>query len=121
MNDTNPLKSVSGPAVMLLVHCIVGCGLWALLVYVVPRCMGIFADFDAELPTMTQWLILLATIMIHHWYWILGPAIAVDAVVFFGLSQLRSGKRWAPAVWFVAVLGAMLLPFSYRCRPFSRV
>jgi len=109
MNDTNLLKSVYRAAGMLAVHCVAGCGILALLVYVVPRCMATFADFDVALPTMTQWLISLATVVVPYWYLIIGPAFAVDAAVFIGLSQMRSGKHWATAAWFMAVLGAMIL------------
>ena len=109
MNDTNPLKSVYRTAGMLAVHCVAGCGLLALLVYVVPHYMAVFTDFDAELPAMTHWMILLSTLVVHYWYLIIGPAFAVDVAVFIGLSQLRSGGRWATAAWFLAVLGAMIL------------
>lgn len=109
MNDTNLQKSVYWTVGMLAVHCVAGCGILALLVYIVPRFMAIFADFDAELPAMTLWMISLATLLVSYWYLILGPAFAVDAAVFIGLSRLRSGGRWAMAFWFMAVLGAMIL------------
>ncbi len=109
MNDTNLLKSMYRTTGMLAVHCIAGCGILALLVYVVPPFMVVFAEFDAELPAMTQWLMSVATIVVSYWYLLIGPAFAVDAAVFIGLSQLPSGKHWATATWFVAVLGAMVL------------
>jgi type II secretory pathway component PulF len=109
MNDKNRLKSVYWTVGMLLVHYIAGCGVLALLVYVVPHYMAIFAELEAELPAMTQLLISLATAGKRYGYLITGPAFVVDLAVFIGLSQLPSGKHWATIAWFVAVLGAMIL------------
>ena len=66
MDDKNFLKSVCRTAGMWLVHCIAGCGVLALLVYVVPHYMAVFANSEAELPAMTQLLISLAMAARHR-------------------------------------------------------
>lgn len=105
MNDKDFTKSVYWTAGMLSVHCVAGCGLLALLVYVVPKCVGVFADFEVDLPVMTQLVISLPSVVVDYWYLLIGPAIGIDVVVFIWLWS----KRWARFAWFVAVLGAMIL------------
>ena len=109
MNDTNLLKSVWRTAGMLAVHCVVGCGILALMLFVVPRFVVILQDFDAELPAMTQWVISLSMFVVTYWWLLIGPAFGVDAAVFGGLMLLPAESRWATVAWFLAVLVAMIL------------
>ena len=109
MNDADPLKAVFRAAGMFVVHCVAGCVILAMMLFVVPHFVVILQDFDAELPAMTQWVISLSMFVVSYWYLTIGPAVGVDAAVLVGLSLLPSGSRWAVGVWFAVVLIAMIL------------
>ncbi|HLU61936.1 MAG TPA: type II secretion system inner membrane protein GspF [Gammaproteobacteria bacterium] len=49
----------------------------AMLAYVVPRVVTVFADMDAELPALTRWLIAASDFLTGNWIWLVLIAVAI--------------------------------------------
>ncbi|MDO5554125.1 MAG: type II secretion system F family protein [Planctomycetia bacterium] len=57
------------------------CGILAfIMVFIIPKFQEIFADFDTELPMMTQWLMFLSNLIVEYWYLI--PVIPFSVWLF---------------------------------------
>lgn len=112
MDKNGFLQSFLWPGCMWLAHAFVGLLLYMVLVFLVPQCVGVLEDFDAELPAATQMLIRLSSMLVNYWYLILFLLAMVDAAVLFGLSQVPPRLRWLRSLWFNAtVLAAILFLF----------
>jgi len=74
-----------------LVMVIVGIAtIFVLFSFVIPRLMGIFADFSAVLPLPTRILLKISNFMHQGWYWILGFIILMS---FFMHRHRRSSQN----------------------------
>ena len=106
----NPIhRSLVWTAWMLLTHFIAAMVVIGVLMTVVPRFAGLFAEFQAELPPITILVIDLSRVVGGYWYLLVPLGLAVDAVLLFGLSRLPAGARWLGTVWSSLVwLGALV-------------
>ena len=107
-------RSLVWSAWMLLTHSIAAMVVIGVLMTVVPRFVGLFEAFDAELPPMTLVVIDVSHLVASYWYLHLPLGLAVDAVLLFGLSRLPAGARWlgtvwASLVWMAALVGLALI------------
>lgn len=62
--------------------------IFAMLLFVIPNFMGMFADMDMELPAMTQMVVNMSEFVQSRWYVILG--VMIIAVVAFRLFERSS-------------------------------
>lgn len=56
----------------------------AMLAYVVPRVVTVFADMDAELPALTRWLIAASDFLTGNWIWL----VLIAGALAWGLRRL---------------------------------
>ena len=71
MSQNGFLESFLWPACMWLTHAFVGLLLCMVLVLIVPEFAAVLADFEAELPAMTQLIIELSHMLAAYWYLVL--------------------------------------------------
>jgi type II secretory pathway component PulF len=92
---------------LLLVHCVPGVVLFALLVGCVPRFAELFDNLHqrGELPLLTVFVLLLS----RCWYWLLLFGSALDVAVLYVLSRLPRRLRWLSIAWFGSVLAAIVV------------
>ncbi|MBN2476260.1 MAG: hypothetical protein JXB62_16730 [Pirellulales bacterium] len=111
MNHTSArsLKTALWSAGMLLVHYVVMLAMLMLLLRVVPSYVKVYADFDMELPLLTQWTVTASATVAHYWYPLLSLVFGLDAVVFIGLIRLPPEFSWVRLMWFFVVLIALLI------------
>ena len=100
------------PWVMLSFHVLAILLLFSLLVFVVPKCEATLQDFQAELPAITQWIVVCSREAVVYWYLMLPIVLVGDASVLFAFNRLPATLTWPATVWSVFVLlavGLMIL------------
>ena len=102
-------SSLAWTAWMLLAHFLAGVVLLVALVRMVPEFLRLFEEFDAQLPTMTQLVILLSQAVASYWYLLVPLGLVIDAAVLFGLRLLPGRARGLSTAWAVLVLVAAIL------------
>jgi type II secretory pathway component PulF len=127
MKPTNesPTSTAAGvlSVVFVLIHAVLAAVLLVGLVGFVPRFEKMFADFDYELPVMTQWTIYLSRSAVSYWYLLVvagGLLLAIDFAVLIALGrsgrllQCLWGLLWIIVPMFIAVwlTLAIWLPLS---------
>ena len=92
---------------MLLIHCIAGLVLFAMLIGFVREFEELFERLRerAELPAITVYML----VLYKYWYCIFVLGFALDAAVLFALGRLPPRLRWLAAVWFGSMLAAIIL------------
>ena len=63
-----------------------------MMFFLVPAMEEIYSEFDAELPTITQWLINISNFMRAYW-WLLAVMIASGIIGFKYYIETESGKK----------------------------
>ena len=109
----NPIhRSLVWTAWMLLTHFVAGVLLLWAMISVVPRFIAMFAEFEAEVPPVTELLIVVSNLVARWGYLLLPLGLAVDAVLLLALSRLPAGARWLGTLWATLVLVAALVAFA---------
>ncbi|NQU22011.1 MAG: hypothetical protein HQ567_12065 [Candidatus Nealsonbacteria bacterium] len=103
-------------------HFIAALVLMGVMCEVVPRCIKVFCDFDAELPATTQLLIRLSDVVVNYCY-LFPLGLLLDGAILFCLSRLPARARWLATAWFGAVLLAAVVFLAYVsiaiCQPMT--
>jgi len=108
--DANPGdKSLVSTAGMLFAHLAAGLIVVVVMGFVVPRFVRTFAELEAELPPMSEYMITVSNLVVRWWYLLLPIGLAIDAALLFGLSRLPRPARWLATVWGIVVLLAAVL------------
>lgn len=92
-----------------------------LMVFAIPQFVGLYQDFDAELPMHTQIVIGISNLFINHWIWfVLGIAgLGISARMFL---QTEQGLRiWDQRKLQLPFIGQILRKYSISetCRTLS--
>lgn len=97
------------PAFVLLIAMIAG---YVMFTGAVPEMADMMAEFDAELPLMTQAMMGVAQAMINYWYYML--ALLIIAIVSFLYSITHKLKfRWDRFVTKMPLIGPIMVNLSY--------
>jgi len=81
-----------------------GIVLLALITFLVPVFVKVFEDFGGELPKITQFTVSLSNLTTHHWYLLIGGAVAI--VVGF--------KQWKKSSWGRPQWDALRLKIPFK-------
>lgn len=82
-------KAVTYPIILVIV--MVGV-IFAVMTFVVPAFMGMFADLDAEMPPVTMAIIHISDFFVA-WWWLMLIVIAVLFIAFKSFAATDSGKE----------------------------
>jgi general secretion pathway protein F len=83
-----------------------------MLVYVVPKVVGVFSNTGQDLPQLTQWLILSSDFLRNNWGILL---ILIGAAIWGGRRLLRQAayrRRWDQALLKLPVVGKIVRGFN---------
>ena len=86
--------------------------LMAIMIFVVPEFIKIFADFDVDMPVMT-----LVLMSVSHWtlkLWFLTPLVPIGICLFLNLLRASgvTGEGWNLALLILFIL-AMCMAISF--------
>ena len=117
MTEANQLPdssdhNIAGAVTLTVLHFVLWTGLLFILLFVVPRCVDVFYDFDVELPSSSKLVVQTSHMVAAYWYlFVLFGLIGV--VLDFGLLlALRKRHRLLAGVLLTLVplsLGAFIL------------
>jgi type II secretory pathway component PulF len=93
---------------MLFAHLAAGVVVIGVVAGVVPRFITTFSDFQAEVPPVTELLIVVSEMVARYWCLWLPLGLVADGGILFGLSRLPRRARWLATVWATLVLLAGL-------------
>jgi len=79
-------KALFYPAAVLIMAFVITC---VLMIFVIPQFASLFADFGAELPAMTTFVINLSNFFVAYWYIIFG----ILGIVIWGFMTLKKRSR----------------------------
>ena len=85
---------------MLAAHGVAALVFVGFMCKVVPSYAKIFADFDLELPAMTQLVIQLSYLTLSYWYLLMLAVIVLDGALLFVLNLSPPWLAWVKWVWF---------------------
>jgi type IV pilus assembly protein PilC len=89
-----------------------------LITYVVPKFAELYSQFDAQLPAVTQFLLVIGS-TVQHYFYVVVPAIVIAVVAAILWFRSESGNRIYDAIRFkVPVFGQVWL--KYQVALFSR-
>ena len=111
--ETSLGRSLAWTAWMLLAHFLAVVVLIVALVRMVPEFLKLLEEFDAAMPTMTQWVFHLSHVVVQYWYLLVPLGVVIDAAVLFGLRLLPGKARGLSTVWAVVVLVAAILLLGF--------
>lgn len=78
----------------------------------IPEMADMMAEFDAELPLMTQAMMGIAQVMIDYWYYMLSLLLVAVAVFIYSIThQLK--LQWDRFVTKLPLVGPILINLSY--------
>ncbi|MCW5589700.1 MAG: type II secretion system F family protein [Legionellales bacterium] len=85
-------KALMYPIIVLVISLLVSAGL---LIFVVPQFKEVFAGFGAELPALTQYVVVLSEWMQEYWYIFFG---GVGAAVYAFMTAMKRSEKFAYAI-----------------------
>jgi type IV pilus assembly protein PilC len=93
----------------IIILCFALLAVAALLIFVVPTFVAIFAQAGEALPLPTRILLALSDVMIHHWWIILPVIFVVIPVAIRQTLATRSGRRVADRIFLrLPIMGRMI-------------
>lgn len=102
----------------IIVGCVAVGVVFAMMVYVIPNFMGMFADMDVEMPAATQFVIDLSDFFVAYW-WLIIIVVAVLVFAFKAFSKTVSGKVFV-STFKLKFPGVGQLQTKTNCATFSR-
>ena len=94
----------------LLAHFFTLFAIFVVLIKVVPTYTCIFADFETELPAVTQLVITISHLTVNYWFLIFPFAMLVDATLVVLLRLTDVTRLWLLPLWCnLWYLGVILL------------
>jgi type II secretory pathway component PulF len=92
--------------VMLLIHCVAGFVLFAVLVGFVPKFERLFEQLRerGELPAVTVFVLAFTWALSKYGYCLLLFGFGLDAAVLFASGRLAPKLRWLSTAWFSSPL-----------------
>jgi hypothetical protein len=106
-------SSLAWTAWMLLAHFLAAVVVIVALVRMVPEFLRLFQEFDADVPAMTRWVVLLSHVVVQYWYLLVPLVLVIDAAILFGLRLLPGKARGLSTAWAVLVLVAAILLLGF--------
>jgi type II secretory pathway component PulF len=94
--ETSPTRSI---VISLVLHAIAGAALAAFLIFVAPRMDKLFADFQTELPVLTNWVLEAGRVCSKFWHGLLVLAIAALVVDYYVLRAAHRHGPTAATIW----------------------
>lgn len=77
-------------------------------ILVIPKFAEMFANFNAELPLATRFLIGMSNLFVYHWYWLLLGLTAVILGLRYYLSTEQGRLNWDRRKLRLPIIGSIL-------------
>jgi type II secretory pathway component PulF len=114
-------------AFYLVLHLIISCTFIGYTLFFIPYFAGVFRDFRATMPALSEWIISLSDFAASHWYgWITVVALNSAWSMLIANLHVRSeenrwGRRFLLAALFLFYLAAFLTVLTAIMLPFLRL